>query len=87
VKTTIDIPEPLYRQVKVKAAQEGVTLRELLLAAITRGLKQQPPVEKAMVGKHFEIDELGIPLLKRPKEDKAVITEDFLNQLREEEGI
>lgn len=87
MKTTIDIPEPLYRQVKVKAAQEGVTLRELLLSAIARGLKQQPAEGKAAAGKHFEVDELGIPLLKRPKGDKAVITNDFLNQLREQEGI
>lgn len=87
MKTTIDIPEHLYRRVKVKAAQEGVTLRELLLSAIVRGLQPQSPVERTDSTEHFEIDELGIPLLKRTTGDKAVITEDFLNHLREQEGI
>lgn len=87
MKTTIDIPESLYRQVKVKAAQEGVTLRELLLAAITRGLNQRPAIGAEATGKHFNVDELGIPLLKRSKKDKTVVSEEFLNRLREEEGI
>ena len=84
MKTTIDIPEPLYRQVKVRAAQHGITLRELLLAAIERGLN---PPERKNCEPHFEIDELGIPVLKRAKGDSFVVTEEYLNQLREQEGI
>jgi len=84
MKTTIDIPEPLYRQVKVRAAQHGITLRELLLTAIERGLNSP---ERKNREPHFEIDELGIPVLKRAKGDSFVVTEEYLNQLREQEGI
>ena len=85
MKTTIDIPEPLYREVKVKAAQQGITLRELLLSAIQRGLSPLPA--RSRTESHFEVDELGIPLLKRQEGDSAVVTEEFLHQLREQEGI
>jgi len=36
VKTTIDIPEPLYRQVKLQAIHRGVSLRELVLGALEK---------------------------------------------------
>lgn len=35
----------------------------------------------------YEIDEAGWPVLKRQPGDTTVITNDFINQLREEEGI
>lgn len=35
MKMTIEIPEPLFRQAKAKAAKEGLTLRDLF----TRGLQ------------------------------------------------
>lgn len=37
VRTTIDIPDPLFRQAKKAAAEEGVPLREIVL----RGLRTQ----------------------------------------------
>ncbi len=85
MKTTLDIPEPLYREVKVKAAKQGVTLREFLLGAIQRGLDPLP-VQRGTES-HFELDASGIPLLKRPGGDPAVVTKEFLRQLREQEGI
>lgn len=35
----------------------------------------------------FEIDEDGWPVLKRQPGDTTIITNDFINQLREEEGV
>lgn len=88
VKTTIDIPEPLYRKAKVRAAQQGVTLREIVLAALEKDFDPSgsTPV-RAADEPHFEIDELGLPRLRRSKGDTAVVSEAFLNQLREQEGI
>jgi hypothetical protein len=34
VRTTIDIPNPLYRQLKGKAASEGRSVKELVLRAV-----------------------------------------------------
>jgi len=88
VKATIDIPDPLFRKATVRAAEQGVTLHEIVLAALERDfdpaagnpgrLRNEP---------HFEIDELGLPRLRRAEGDTTVITEEFLNQLREQEGI
>jgi len=37
MRTTVDIPDPLYRELRKKAAHEGRTIRDLLL----RGAEQQ----------------------------------------------
>ncbi len=88
MKTTIDIPEPLYRKAKVKAAVQGVTLREIVLAALEKDIDPAARFAgRAEDEPHFDIDELGLPRLRRAKDDPAVVTEAFLNQLREQEGI
>jgi hypothetical protein len=35
MKATLDIPEPLYRQLKAKSALEGVTVREVAIYLFT----------------------------------------------------
>ena len=39
MKTTIDIPEPLYKQAKIRAVETGQTLKHLVLASLSRELK------------------------------------------------
>ena len=88
MKTTIDIPEPLYRKAKVQAAIQGVTLRAIVLAALKKDF--DPAVRSAGRAEddpHFDIDDLGLPRLRRAEDDPAVVTESFLNQLRAQEGI
>lgn len=85
MKTTIDIPEPLYRKVKMQAVRRGISLRELVLGALERGL--QPAPVRAPTAGHFEVDPLGLPRLRRPAADPTVVTEEFLDQLREQEGV
>jgi hypothetical protein len=46
MKTTVDIPEKLFKQLRLKAASEQTTMRELIAAALRQflgGPKQQPP--------------------------------------------
>jgi len=43
MKTTIEIPEPLYRQAKNRAAEQGTTLKALVLEALERALNVSPP--------------------------------------------
>ena len=40
VRTTIDLPEELYRALKARAALTGVTLRDLVRRLIEQGLRQ-----------------------------------------------
>jgi len=91
MKTTIDIPDPLYRQAKIRAVQMGSTLKELIVNALQHELQPPTttlPTEPSTAPEaHFYIDEQGWPILKRPAGDKTLITEEFINKLREEEGI
>jgi hypothetical protein len=40
VRTTVDIPAPVYRRLKQQAAQQGCSVRELVTRGIDRGLLQ-----------------------------------------------
>jgi len=41
MRTTIDLPEPMLRQLKARAALEGTTLKSLIAELIERGLAQR----------------------------------------------
>ena len=45
MRTTIDLPDPLLRQLKSRAALEGTTLKALVLDLVERGL-QAPAVPR-----------------------------------------
>ena len=51
MKTTIDIPEPLYKKAKIRAVQTGQTLKHLVLVSLSRELEMSPPGAEA--GKSF----------------------------------
>lgn len=38
MRTSLDIPDPLFRHLKARAALEGNTLRDLILRLVQRGL-------------------------------------------------
>jgi hypothetical protein len=42
VRTTVDIPDPLYRQLKGKAASQGRSVKELVLRAVQSELNLKP---------------------------------------------
>jgi hypothetical protein len=44
VKTTIDIPETLYRQAKIHAIEQGASLKEILLRGLQRELEAEAPL-------------------------------------------
>jgi hypothetical protein len=46
MRTTIDIPDETYRQLKIKAAQEGKPLRQIVLQGIERELRGAEPQPK-----------------------------------------
>jgi hypothetical protein len=43
MRTTIDIPDPLYRELKGKAAKEGRSVKELVLRAVQIELRVVSP--------------------------------------------
>ena len=40
MKTTIDIPEPLYKKAKFRAIEQGVTLKQIMLTSLEQTLGQ-----------------------------------------------
>jgi hypothetical protein len=42
VRTTVDIPDSLYRELKSKAADEGRTVKELILRSVESELQLRP---------------------------------------------
>lgn len=42
MRTTVDIPDALYRELKSKAAQEGRSVKELILRSVEGGLRSVP---------------------------------------------
>ena len=39
MRTTVDIPDPTYRQLKSKAAQRGCSVKELILQSVQHELR------------------------------------------------
>lgn len=49
MKTTIDIPEPLYKRAKIHAVERGITLKEVVLASLERELAAPGTAEDRQV--------------------------------------
>ncbi len=45
MRTSLDIPDPLFRHLKARAAMQGSSLRDLVLSLVARGLDAEanPP--------------------------------------------
>jgi len=42
MRTTVDIPDPVYRRLKSRAASEGSSAKELILRGVEQVLKRTP---------------------------------------------
>jgi plasmid stability protein len=74
VRTTLDLPDPLLRQLKVKAALEGTTLKATIRSLVERGLRApaetSPAIRKR--GSVLPSIKLGHPL-NLPKPSNAAL--------------
>ena len=46
MKTSVELPDPVYREMKLRAASEGTTIREIILEGVTMRLRRGGPVKK-----------------------------------------
>jgi hypothetical protein len=44
MRTTVDFPDPVYRELKVRAASEGTTIREMILEGVALRLRSSSAV-------------------------------------------
>ena len=88
MKTTIDLPDALYRRAKIAAAERATTLRQLVVESLERGLSGRG-FERAdlPVRERFSVDDSGWPVLNPVDRDSDVITDGLIERLREEEGV
>ena len=82
MKTTLELPDALLIEAKATAARQRITLKKLF----TRALRRAAPPAPSTSGR-FTIDKYGWPVLNREPDCGIVITDEFVNRLREEEGI
>ena len=72
MRTTIDIPDELYRRIKIIAAERGKTLRDMVLEGleVVRHGKQSTPRKRFM-----------LPLIPSTRTDKLVIDNETIYDL------
>ena len=74
MRTTVDIPDGVYRRIKAKAAMKGMTFRGYLVGALQRDLERPIDAPKKR---------LKGPLFSKQK--PLVTTEEALSEILEEE--
>jgi plasmid stability protein len=72
MRTTIDIPDETYRDLKVKAAREGKTVREIVLLGIHKELStaEERPVRK-----------LKLPVIRSSRPGTLELTNEQIDEL------
>lgn len=80
MKTTLEIPEPLFRRAKVLAASRGITLKQLVTEALGEKLRAstgegEPPAWRALAGKLGALRAETAKVLARIEEDSEQIDE------------
>lgn len=66
MKTTLDLPDDLVRELKLRSVHERRKLKDVAAAALRRGLQAEPPVPAANepLPPGLEINERGFPVFK-----------------------
>jgi hypothetical protein len=55
MRTTIDIPNSMFRQLKLRAASEGTTIREIVLEGVAIRLRNSSEAPKRKAGQRFPV--------------------------------
>ena len=86
MKTTVEIPDPIFRQAKIRAAEEGRTFKEILVTALEDHLFGSA-AKSSQSDLRVAVDESGWPQLSRDPDDQTIVTNKFVDELREELGV
>lgn len=80
-RTTVDIPSPLFRELKARAAEQGETLRVLLTRAIEAELGHRAANGSSPPAR------VKLPLIRHRGGPKLRITNQTLARLEEEDDV
>jgi hypothetical protein len=70
MKTTVDIPEQLYRQAKIRAVETGQTLKQLVLVSLSREMSRPPEVREP--GVSYWANRKLLPEYEQARKDGAL---------------
>jgi hypothetical protein len=86
MRTTLDLPDSLFKEVKTRAVQKGVTLKELLASFIEAGLRSSTVPQNATnpAGKRRPLP-VGIPRIPDAPLHPALSNAELYSVLEEED--
>ena len=87
MKTTLDLPDELIREVKLRAVVQGRTVKDLVAEFLRQGLGIAPPMqpEKLPAGSMVKIGERGLPVIRcRPQAPATRMSAEELLNLEQE---
>lgn len=93
MKTTLELPDPLFRRAKIVAAQRGTTMKELVIEGLRHVTGSSPPATVPGVLSRAEsaVAEVGVhglPVLKRSAAaKKKKVTRALVDRIRDELSI
>ena len=71
MRTTVDIPDPLYRRLKAKAAKESTTVKQIILLS----------VEKELQTRARKKDRIQLPIVKSKKPGTLHLTNEQIYEI------
>ena len=81
MRTTLELPDVLFRKAKAKAAMEGITLKRLLTSYVENGLDNPSPVRQ--MGRRSKL-----PVIKRRGHGVIPnLTSELQSRIQEEEDL
>ena len=72
MRTTVDIPEPLYRQLKSKAAVKGCSVKKLILRGVRAEIEGKAPQKRGRV---------TLPIIESKRPGSLRLTNQRINEI------
>jgi hypothetical protein len=90
MKTTIELPDTLFRRAKILAAQRDATLRDLVIEGLRHvtgtGIHSAPEFLNREEAAVATLGSHGLPVLKRNPASTNKVSSEFIDRLRGELG-
>jgi hypothetical protein len=84
MRTSIDLPDPLFRQAKARAALDGLSLKELITRFVELGLRSVTPAGAPAPTRHRSAPPVARPATGQPL---PALSNAQLNRLLEEDEV
>ena len=72
VRTTVDIPTPLYKQLRARAAKEGSTIKSLVVQGVEKALQEPGPIAERRI---------KLPIIKSKRPGTLHLTNDQIYEI------